>query len=198
MVRKEKVLLKRAQFSRMISGFLPALAILVLLQGCKNDEARLRSYSTPRTTALMSAKDIDVIYSESGHIQARVTGPVVNRFSGDYPFLEFPKGFMIYIYDSTGGIETTITGDYGKRNETSRIMEAKGNVVVRNEIRHQQLNTEFLTWDERKHLISSQVPVKITTPDKILFGDGLVSNETFTDYTITRPRGQMSVKRDTL
>jgi LPS export ABC transporter protein LptC len=183
---------------RLISGSLMVLSFLALLQGCKNDEARLPSPAGPRSTALMSAKDIDVIYSERGHIQARVTGPLVNRFSGDYPFLEFPKGFMVFIYDSAGGLETTITGDYGKRNETSHIMEAKGNVVVRNEVRHQQLNTEFLTWDERKHLIATRVPVKITTPDKILFGDGLESNETFTDYTITRPRGQMSVKRDSL
>ncbi|MCK7539510.1 MAG: hypothetical protein MZV63_55710 [Marinilabiliales bacterium] len=45
----------------------------------------------------MSARHIDVVYSESGELQARVTADLVNRFSGDYPYLEFPKGFH-YLY----------------------------------------------------------------------------------------------------
>ena len=32
-------------------------------------------------------------------------------------------------------------------------MEAKGNVVVRNEKKNEQLNTELLTWDEKNHRI---------------------------------------------
>jgi LPS export ABC transporter protein LptC len=186
MVCKEKILL------------IPLFFLLYSLSGCRNDDEKLKAFTHGPTAALMSARHIDVIYSESGQLQARVTADLVNQFSGDYPYLEFPKGFVIYMYDSLQMVKTTITGDYGKRIENTRIMEAKGNVVVRNHKKKEQLNTELLTWDEKKHIIYTRVPVKITTPGRVLFGDGMESDESFSDYTILRPRGQMSVKRDSL
>lgn len=187
MVYKEKVLL------------IPFLILpLLFLSGCSNEDQKLNELTRGPAAALLSAKQIEVIFSEGGLLQARVTAPLAKRVSGDYPFLEFPKGFTVQIYDSLQNVETTITGDYGKRIDPTRLMEAKGNVVVRNMKKKEQLNTEFLTWDEKKRMIYTKVPVKITTPGKVLFGDGMESNESFSDYTILRPRGQMSVKRDSL
>jgi LPS export ABC transporter protein LptC len=186
MVCKEKILL------------IPLLLLFFLLPGCSNEDEKLKELTHSSTGALLSAREINVIFSESGHLQAQVTASLANRFTGDYPYLEFPKGFLVQIYDSLQQVETTITGDYGKRIENTRIMEAKGNVVVRNEKKKEQMNTEQLTWDEKKRIIYTRVPVKITTPGKILFGDGMESDESFSTYTITHPRGQMSVKRDSL
>ena len=186
MVCKEKILLVL-----IIPGIL-------FISGCSNDDAKVNALARGPSGALMSARKIDVLFSESGHLQARVTADLANRFSGDYPYLEFPKGFVVHMYDSLKQVETTITGDYGKRIENTAIMEARGNVVVRNEKKQEQLNTESLTWDEKRHLIFTHVPVKITTPGKILYGDGLESDETFSNYKIIRPKGQMTVKRDSL
>lgn len=146
----------------------------------------------------MSAKDIEVTFSDSGKIQAKLYSPLINRFSGKDPYMEFPKGFKVFIYDSVMRVESTITGNYGKRRESARIMEAKGNVVVRNEITGKQLNTERLTWDENKRMIYSNVKVKITTADKVLFVEGLESNESFTWYKFTRVTGEMLVRKDSL
>ena len=146
----------------------------------------------------MTATDIDVIFSDSGFLQARVTAPAVNRFEGEVVWLEFPMGFRAEMYDSAQRHETTITADYGKRMESTKIMEAKGNVVVRNEFKNEQLNTDALIWNEMRHTISTDVPVKITTPGKVLYGTGLESNETFTNYRILRPRGEMKVEEDSI
>lgn len=148
--------------------------------------------------AMMMAIEIDVIFSDSGHLQARVTGPVVNRFEGENIWLEFPKGFRAEMFDSAQRMETTITADYGKRMEVTKIMEARGNVVVRNELKNEQMNTEVLIWNELRHTIHTDSPVKITTPDKVLYGTGLESNETFTNYRILQPRGEMKVKEDSI
>jgi len=146
----------------------------------------------------MSAKNIDVLFSDSGKIQARILSPVLNRYGGNDPYLEFPNGFKIFMYDSVQAISSTITGNRGIRKEVSRTMEAWGNVVVRNEKKNEQLNTEHLLWEENKHKISSDVKVKITTQDKILFGDSMESNESFTNYSISNVTGQMTVKKDSL
>ena len=146
----------------------------------------------------MSAKNIEVLFSDSGRLEAKLNSVLLNKYEGQEPYLEFPKGFHILIYDSAGRVESSIRGNYGKQNELTRIMLAKGNVIVRNELKNQQINTEELIWDENKGLIFSEVSVKVTTPDKILFADGLKANEAFTWYEFSNPRGQMTVKKDSI
>ena len=47
-------------------------------------------------------------------------------------------------------------------------------------------------------MIFTSEPVKITTLDKVVFGKGLRSNESFSDYTILHVYGQMMVKKDSI
>ncbi len=147
---------------------------------------------------VMSANNIEVLFSDSGRIQAKLTSPLMNRYAGENPYLEFPKGFKVYMYDSVQQVSSTITGNRGMRKEYSRVMEAWGNVVVRNEKKNEQLNTEHLVWDENKHKIWSDVKVKITRPDQILFGTSMEADETFTRYSIREPAGEMDVKKDSI
>ena len=174
------------------------LSFLFLLAGCGNNietvNAITHSYSGP----FMSAKNIEVIFSDSGKIQAKVNSVLLNRYVNPEPYMEFPRGFKVNIFDSVLRTETSITANYGKRKEFARIMEAKGNVIVRNEAKNQQLNTEVLTWDENRRMIFTAEPVKITTLDKVIFGKGLRSNESFSDYTILQVYGQMMVKKDSI
>lgn len=144
------------------------------------------------------AKNIELTFSDSGRIQARLISDLMQRYIGEISFLEFPKGFVVNIYDSAMRVETTISGNYGKRDEQSRLMFAKGDVVVRNILKRQQLNSDLLFWDEKSRKIYTKTKVRITTDNMILFGDGLESDESFTDYTILNPHGQMTVEKDSI
>lgn len=183
----------------ILSGFpLLVLIIELLFTGCGNDLHQVNAFTTTSIGPLMSAKNIEVVFSDSGKIEARLNSVLLNRFSGQNAYLEFPKGFMIEIYDSAYRVETTISGNWGKRYENTRIMEARGNVIVRNEIKNQQLNTEYLKWDENRRLITSNQPVKIITPDKVLYGEGLEANESFSWYRFNKVSGQMMVRKDSI
>jgi LPS export ABC transporter protein LptC len=198
MVRQEKVLLIPERIFRFLLYTAVFIIPGIFSPGCGNHTEDTAQQEPSSSTPVMSAKNIDVIFSDSGKVQARLSSVLLNRYEGRTPYLEFPRGFKIEIYDSLKHVETTITADYVKRLENMRIMEASGNVVVRNEIKNQQLNTEQLTWDENKRSIYSKSPVKITTADKVLYGKGLESNESFTQYTILHPTGQMMVKKDSI
>lgn len=177
----------------VLCGCLAAL----LLAGCGKDET-VASIRLTGASPVMSAKNIEVVFSDSGQIQAKVTGILLNRYLTPESYMEFPRGFRISIFDSALRTETTISANYGKRRDIARLMEARGNVVVRNEVKKQQLNTEQLTWDENKRMIYTSEPVRITTLDKVVFGKGLRSNESFSDYTILHVYGQMMVKKDSI
>lgn len=189
MVRKTQVLL-----IRQLSTFF----LLLLFAACGKDSGQSVILNHPHTGPALTTFDAEITLSESGAIQAKLFSKVLNHYLTPESYLEFPKGFRVILYDSAHRIGTTIVADYGKRIENTRIMEAVGNVVVRNELKNEQLNTEKLTWDERRRTIFTNSPVKITTPDKTLFGDGLESNETFTRYRFLNVHGQMLVKKDSI
>lgn len=172
--------------------------IVLLLSACGKEPETTATVSQSVPGPVMSARNIEVIFSDSGRIQAKVTGILLNRYLNPESYMEFPRGFRIAIFDSLLRTETTISANYGKRKDISRIMEARGNVVVRNEMKKQQLNTEQLTWDENRRMIFTAAPVRITTLDKVVFGKGLRSNESFSDYTILQVYGQMMVKKDSI
>lgn len=170
----------------------------VVFPGCGNDIKSVNAITHTSFQPLMTAKNIEVVFSDSGKIQAKLVSVLLYRYAGENPYMEFPKGFQVEIYDSAQRVETTISGQYGKRFEYVRKMEARGHVIVRNELKKQQLETEHLIWDENRRMIFADVPVKITTPDKVLYGDGMESNESFTWYRFTRVYGQMMVKKDSI
>jgi len=199
MVCKTQVLLAlKNSFHHFFIFCLFLVFIAVILTGCGNNPEIANVLTQSKSGPGMMAKNIEVTFSDSGKIQAKLYSVLLNRYPGGDPYMEFPKGFKVCIYDSAMHVETTISGNYGKQKDYSRIMEARGNVVVRNELKKQQLNTELLIWDENKRKIYSRTSVKITTGNMLLFGDGLESNESFTDYTILNPHGQMLMKKDSI
>jgi LPS export ABC transporter protein LptC len=199
MVCKTKVLLTLNPFPLHLVFRFGLYTLLILLTlSCGNDIKTVNAITLKTSGPSMSAKNIEVLFSDSGKIQAKLTSVLLNKYEGQNPYLEFPKGFKVVIYDSAGKVESTISGDYGKQDENSRVMDAKGNVIVRNEAKDQQINTEELTWNEPRALIYSDVKVKITTANKVLYSDGLKANEAFTWYEFVNPHGQMTVKKDSI
>jgi LPS export ABC transporter protein LptC len=183
-------------FLHIFSGFL--LSGIFFLFSCSKAPQPNDSLKVQADDPVMSAHNIDVLFSDSGQVQARLTSALMNRYAGESPFLEFPAGFKIFMFDSVQKISSTITGNRGIRRENARIMEAWGNVIVRNEKKNEQINTEHLIWDENRHRIWSDVKVKITRPDQILYGTSMESNEAFTNYSIQGVTGEMAVKKDSI
>jgi len=169
---------------------------IIMLFACENDIKTLNSYTQVDSLPLELAYDIEVIYSDSGKIQACLESPLMKRYEEDGSYLEFPDGFKIIFYDSLKKKKSQITAKYGISYEKKKIMEAKNNVVVINTVKNERLETEHLVWDHRKKIIYSDVFVKITTPDEVIYGDGLYSDQNFDSYTIKNPTGEFSINPD--
>ena len=172
--------------------------VLFILIACNKAPETTAAVKPDEEGPVMSAHNIDLLFSDSGKIEARLTSPLMNRYAGETPYLEFPIGFRVVTFDSAQHVISTITARRGIRREYTHTMEAWEDVVVRNEQKNEQLNTEHLIWDEGKHKIWSDVKVKITKPDQVLNGNSMESNETFTVYSIQQPTGLMNVKKDSI
>ncbi len=184
----------------MIRNLLKSVVIVLAigaLFSCENSIKIVQKMNAADTLAALTAIDIHYVRTDSGRRQLVLNSPLLLKYDGEKPYTEFPKGFSIAFYDTTGNITSTIKANYGVRWKDKGLLVSRGNVVVRNVKKKEQLNTESLIWNEKKHIIFAPGFVKITSPDKVIYGDSMVSNENFTRRTIYGIRGVLDVEEDT-
>lgn len=167
-----------------------------MLFSCKNDLTVIQSLSITDSVPDEIAYDIELMYSDSGKVKAFLKSPSMVRQGTEDPVVEFPDGFKVIFYDSIDRPESEITARYGIMYEAEKKMEAKNNVVVRNIDKQEMLETEHLIWDRKSGIIYSDVFIKITKPDQVIFGDGLRSDQNFESYEIKNPTGELSIYPD--
>lgn len=168
----------------------------MMLFACKNDLATIHSLTIIDSLPIEIAYDIELTYSDSGRIQAYLEGPVMTRMDDENQVMEFPDGFKVIFYENDTVPKSEITAKYGIIYEKEKRMEAKNNVVVKNIQKNEMLETEHLIWDRSKGTIYSDVFIKITKSDQVIFGDGLKSDQNFDSYEILNPTGELNIYPD--
>ncbi len=171
------------------------LAILFLFSACVNDTATVNAINKHNKEALNHIINAEIIYSDSGHVKAKITAPIIEDFDGNKPYTEFKKGIIAIMYDDDLKETTRMSAKYAIKPNKKNYVEARNNVIVINE-KGDQLNTEHIIWDEQQDRITSDAFVKIRTKDQIIFGQGLESNQSFSKYHILRPTGFINLNMD--
>lgn len=149
------------------------------------------------TLPVEQALDVTMYYSDSGHIEACLTAPVMKRFESkdQKGILKLTDGLKVIFYDSLGQEETVLTANYGERFDELQRIDIKYDVVIITSD-SEKMYTDHLIWDEKANRIYSNVFIKIITPDKIIWGDGFESDERFDQYRILMPKGEIDIKDD--
>ena len=180
------VYLARHAFFR-VSCFI-AGCLLFMLSSCVNDVDEVNRATQLAEPGIEYGKNIELFYSEYGHVKVRITAPAVTRYLSGDPYTEFTEGLRVEFCDENMQVSTWLTANYGVRYESQGRTVLKNDVQVLNE-KKEHLNTEELYWDEKKHIIYSEKFVKITTPDQVIYGEGMEADEQLTKYVIKKPQG---------
>lgn len=165
-----------------------------MLFACENQMETIRDLTTTDTIPAEIAKDVRIIFSDSGRIQMVLTAPIVYKIGGDEPYIEFPKGLHIKTYDKNNKEISELKAEYGKRFEKTKLMEVEKNVIVINHNSGKKLLTEHLFWNERTRKIYNSVFVTILEEGKTIHGDSLRADQGFEYYEIFNVRGTINVK----
>ena len=168
----------------------------LILVACENDIEKVKIITGKKAIPVERGKVVEILYSDSAKIKARLLAKELNRFTEKQPYIEMPKGIRMYFYDANQKVNSTLTSEYAKvlQFPDNNIMEAKRKVVVVNE-KNETLNTEHLVWNQKEETIVSDAFVTITTKDEIIMGDGLESNQSFTKYKIKKMKGTINLKK---
>ncbi|MFT7298202.1 MAG: LPS export ABC transporter protein LptC [Sphingobacteriales bacterium] len=162
---------------------------------CETDIQQVRGIERDLSMPVETSKDIELIYSDSAKVKARLLSPILKYFKIAKPYYEMPDGLTLYFFQDSMKLESTLTANYGVMYDQQGITEVKDNVVVVNK-KGETMNTDRLIWNERTNKIYTDKFVKITTADEILYGKGFEANQNFTEYRIFNITGIISVKEN--
>ena len=155
-----------------------------MLFSCENDMMTVIKLSTKDSIPDISITNVNVKQSEMGRPTLELTAPKMISYQTQDAYTEFPNGLKIIFFDSIMQPKSEITANYGISWDGKRTMEARGNVVVKNFQKQQQLYTESLVYDRNFKKVSTKDFVKITTPDRTILGKGMESDELFDNWLI--------------
>jgi LPS export ABC transporter protein LptC len=181
------------QLNYLKRNFLPLFYTIILLSvfGCSSNSDKIEMFEYNGLFPDESARNIEIIMSEEGKITFTLYAPLMNKYYGENPYMDFPEGITISSY-SNGEKHSTLTADYAINEEYSQRYEAQGHVVIVDLVKEESILTEKIIWDKMSTRIFSDVEItKIKADGTIDKGDGFESDEKFTKYSIKNPRGEI-------
>jgi LPS export ABC transporter protein LptC len=167
---------------------------ILLLTSCGKEPTLGKKKVPEYKGASVEFDSVRTIYSQNATTRIKLFGTKqIILQSGD---IMYPKGLEVNMYNEEGIKTTNLRADSGRYEKAVRVYHAYGNVVVINMEQQQTLYSDQLNWDQNKREIFTDKNIKIVTPRELLYGVGLVSNDEFSKYKITKPTGVFSVEEE--
>ena len=154
-----------------------------MLFSCSNPDAVIQALGSDDTLSGVIADSVVFYRSDSGIVNLELHTPRLVRMETDDDIMEFPLGFDVFMFDK-GQKTTELHADYGKNYGKQRLIEAMGNVVVKNFGSNETMYSDKFFWYQDQKMIYTRSHVKIVTPDKQIEADSLVATEDFSEYTM--------------
>lgn len=173
-----------------------AAAVAFIVYSCKGKLGEAESLNIEETP-VQTVDDMFIVQTENGKIQMRAEAPRMERYENDSLSYElFPAGFEVFGYTDDEKLETEIVADKArhlKYEDGRESWEAFGNVVVKNLMNQEVMETDTLYWDQENEKIYTHCYVRMYSPDGFAQGYGMESDQrarhsklfnTFNSYAI--------------
>lgn len=144
----------------------------------------------PENDPIRSTFGVNYLYTDSGKFENRLEAAKLEQFElEDSSYTVISGGFTFTFYDGSEEVDSRLTAINGLLLGTNfKMMIARDSVVFTNK-ENETLRTEELIYYKDSSKVYTDKFVTIEKKDVIIYGKGLVSNESFTDYQITEPTG---------
>ena len=167
-----------------------ALAVAFVVYSCKGKLAEAESINI-EDTPMQVVDDMFIVHTQNGKIQMRAQAPLMEKYQKDSLSYElFPQGFFVYSYTEDEMLETEIVADNAKHSKHENGEESWsvfGNVVIKNLIKQEVMETDTLYWDQKNKKIYTQCYVRMYSPKGFMQGYGMESDERARNSIIFKP-----------
>lgn len=173
---------------KMMATVLP---VAVIFFSCKSKLSQAEKIDLD-STPLQTVDSMTLVQTTNGKIEMRVITGRMQRFDMDTLSYElFPDGIKVFAYTEDGSLESTIEAEQARhdsrRGSEEEMWMAFGNVVVKNIIKNETMETDTLYWDRKNKEIYTDCYIRMYSPDGFTQGFGMRSDERARNSIITRP-----------
>ena len=165
-----------------------ALAVAFVVYSCKGNLSEADKLDLNKIP-LQVVDSMFFVQSENGRLKMRVEAPRMEVYEHDTISYDlFPKGIKVFAYGETGLLETTIVSNQARHDKKGgEQWSAFGNVVVRNIVKKETMETDTLYWDSVNHEIWTDCYVKMYSPSGLMQGYGMRSDEMARNSILMHP-----------
>lgn len=167
-----------------------AMAVAFVVYSCKGKLDTIEKKNLEETP-MQTVNDMFVVQTKNGVLEMRMEADLMERYENDSLSYElFPEGFSVFGYNEEGLLETEITSDNArhlKYDDNRETWEAFGNVVVKNLIKKEVMETDTLYWDRKNERIYTDCYVKMYSPDGFTQGYGMESDQRARNSILLNP-----------
>jgi LPS export ABC transporter protein LptC len=159
-----------------------AAAVAFVLVGCSR-KLREADRINLKETPFQVVDDMFAVQTKNGKVVMRIEADKMARFETDTATFEtFPLGLAVYAYTDEGLLETVIISDdarheIDKTRRKGEYWSAFGNVIIHNVINQETMETDTIYWDQVKNEIWTDCYVKMYSPDGMMQGYGMRSDD---------------------
>ena len=168
-----------------------AFAVAFVVFSCKGKLSEAEHLDLDETP-VQTIENMFFVQTENGIVKNRIEAPVMERYDNDSMAVElFPEGVKVYGYEEGNKLESIIVATAARHDKFKKTGEEKwgayGDVVIRNVIKQERMETDTLYWDQAKHEIFTHCYVKMSSPQGYMQGYGMRSDEMARNAIILRP-----------
>ena len=183
---------------KLIDKTLGIIAITTFFS-CDDSSTLLKQINTFNENPVGIAYNINMTYTDSATIKARLEAPVHLDFSHlSFKYSEFPDGLKVIFYNEQNQ-ENTVYADYGILYNQTKIVDLQGNVVLLS-YDGSRLETDQMYWDAEKEWLFTEEPFLFQNNDYNLAANRLDTNKEFSKFQTGKLSGTIAVeeKKDSI
>lgn len=187
------------------------LLLALCTSNCSNTKADLTVFDKTKL-AIEESRNVVSYLSQSGIMKARLTAPLMIRYTSDSTRIEFTKGLHTEFFVinaalpqgvDTNVVESHIYSKFGKYTEFNNKVYLKDSVKCYNALKQDTLWCDDLWWDQTLETIYTYGKFRFKTHDgQDMHGDGNQSGfkakQDLSEYTLYRSTGQMLAPQGSL
>ncbi|MAD59479.1 MAG: LPS export ABC transporter periplasmic protein LptC [Flammeovirgaceae bacterium] len=173
---------------------------LILLISILSASCNLSNTELSQKNIEYSGPDLEVInlntsFSDSARTRFSLKADLYQVFNDGKEL--YPSGLKMDIFSKEDkSIKAKFSANYVIRNSEENFYRAEGNVILYNIDTENELRTEELFWYPNEEKFSTNKFVTIKSENEIHSGEGMVSNQDFTEYEILKPSGIIEIDED--
>lgn len=174
-----------------------ALAVGVFVSCKPNEMDKVLEFSTYEVPPSRSTRDVTYTFTNLGKVTNTLQAGKVEQYQlTDSSYSIISEGFVLTFFDDNEEFDGRLTARNGYIKGDQSLMIARDSVIFKNK-ENETLYTEELIWYQDSAMVYTDKFVTIEKKDAIIYGKGLISNQNFTNYTITEPTGIINIEDET-